>query len=377
MKTVVLIFLLPLTIFSQLLTNSTSINITKTWFQEPSGWTYPMIVSVPNTPVPANGYPVCILLHGNGGQGQGMITEFQNDLSCHALIAPTGYQNSWNISDEGSDAPDVEMIADLVNQLQTFSNVDASKIRIIGYSNGSALGNRVFIENNNPGIDMICTMVSQLTEASYHNGNFYAPSGLTDSSLPFCGYDVQITPITGRKYLNICNSNDPVIPYFGGFFMGITFLDAQQSAFIVANSQGFTGSQLSSGNSIGTGPNVVEEFSYLSNQVVHLKGDAGHGTNETQIDYLTSFMTVDCNPANVIGNSSLKIELFPNPTTDKVQLEIENYDAEIEVYIYDVNGKLVEFTTSYTFDLENYPSGFYVFKVIADSFTKEIKLLKQ
>ena len=82
MKTVVLIFLLPLTIFSQLLTNSTSINITKTWFQEPSGWTYPMIVSVPNTPVPANGYPVCILLHGNGGQGQGMITEFQNNLSC-------------------------------------------------------------------------------------------------------------------------------------------------------------------------------------------------------------------------------------------------------------------------------------------------------
>ena len=146
MKTVVLIFLLPLTIFSQLLTNSTSINITKTWFQEPSGWTYPMIVSVPNTPVPANGYPVCILLHGNGGQGQGMITEFQNNLSCHALIAPTGYQNSWNISNEGSDAPDVEMIADLVNQLQTFSNVDASKIRIIGYSNGSALGNRVLLK---------------------------------------------------------------------------------------------------------------------------------------------------------------------------------------------------------------------------------------
>ena len=88
-------------------------------------------------------------------------------------------------------------------------------------------------------------------------------------------------------------------------------------------------------------------------------------------------MAVDCNPANVIENSSIKMELFPNPTTDKVQLEIENYDAEIEVYIYDVNGKLVEFATSYSFDLENYPSGFYVFRVIADSFTKEIKLLKQ
>ena len=79
---------------------------------------------------PSNGYPVCILLHGNGGQGQSMLMEFQNKLDCHALIAPTGYQNSWNISDEASDAPDVEMVTDLVNQLQSFQMLMLQKLEL-------------------------------------------------------------------------------------------------------------------------------------------------------------------------------------------------------------------------------------------------------
>lgn len=378
MRVLFCFLVLPFSFFSQLLTNSTSINITKTWFQEPSGWTYPMIVSVPNTPVPANGYPVCILLHGNGGQGQGMIAQFQNYLDCHALVAPTGYMNSWNISEENSDAPDLEMVADLVNQLQTYSNVDPSKIRIIGFSNGSALANRLFVENTQPGIDIICGFVSQLSEANYHNGNFYLPSGQTSASLPYCGYDVITTPLTGRKYLNICNINDPLIPYIGGSSVGVTFLDAQDAAFIVAQSQGYNGNQLPNpGNFIGTPQNFLEEFSYLSGQVVHLKGDAGHGSNSSQLDYVSTFFSVDCSPANIHENSIVKIDLFPNPAFDRVELKIEDYSSDIEVFIFDVNGKIVEYSRSYIINLENYSPGIYLFKIIADSFTKEIKLVKK
>ena len=337
-----------------------------------------MNVSVPSLAVPANGFPVCVLLHGNGGQGQGMIAQFQNNLECHVLVAPTGYMNSWNISEENSDAPDVEMVAELVTQLQTYSNVDASKIRILGFSNGSALANRLFVENTDPGIDIICGFVSQLSEANYHNGNFYSPSGQTSSSLPYCGYDLIATPITGRKYLSICNSNDPLIPYLGGSSLGVTFLDAQEAAFIVAQSQGYTGSQLPSpGNYIGSAAAVVEEFSYLSNQVIHLKGDAGHGANSTQLDYVKSYFTVDCSPANIDQFNDVNIELFPNPTSDFVTIQIDNYSADLDVFIYDVYGKLVGYTNSYTIDLGNYSSGLYFFKLFTKSFTEEIKVIKQ
>ena len=57
------------------LTNDTAIEITRTWSQEPTGWTYPMAIRVPEGPAPEGGFPVCILLHGNGGNGPVMVMQ--------------------------------------------------------------------------------------------------------------------------------------------------------------------------------------------------------------------------------------------------------------------------------------------------------------
>ena len=40
------------------LTNTTNIEITKSWSQEPNGWTYPMAISLPNGEEPQGGWPV-------------------------------------------------------------------------------------------------------------------------------------------------------------------------------------------------------------------------------------------------------------------------------------------------------------------------------
>lgn len=45
-----------------------------------------------------------------------MINQFRSTLECHILVAPTGYLNSWNICAETSDAPDVDMINDLITK---------------------------------------------------------------------------------------------------------------------------------------------------------------------------------------------------------------------------------------------------------------------
>ncbi|MFT7154107.1 MAG: poly(3-hydroxybutyrate) depolymerase, partial [Alteromonas macleodii] len=121
MRILLYIFLcFPILGVSQNLESTTNINITKSWSQEPSGYSYPMNINVPAGIAPPNGFPICILLHGNGGNGAGMMNEFMEILECHALVAPTGYLNSWNICAEDSDAPDIEMINDLVNILQAY-----------------------------------------------------------------------------------------------------------------------------------------------------------------------------------------------------------------------------------------------------------------
>ncbi|MEE2907243.1 MAG: hypothetical protein VX527_05350 [Planctomycetota bacterium] len=273
------------------LTDSTTIEIDATWWQEPGGWTYPMHVRVPDGPPPAGGFPICILLHGNGGNGQGMLSGFGQVLDCHALVAPTGYANSWNICAEQSDAPDSAMVSELIETLQEFDNVNPQAIRLLGFSNGSALANSVLIEDTNAGLEAVCAVVSQLSNGQYHQGNYHCPAnGSTDPNAPFCGYDTPTAMTFGRRYLSICNENDPVIPYQGGESgVGVTFLNAQFATYLIAQSQGYDGPPIS-GSGEQVGDSDVYAYSYLNGDVTHLRGNAGHGINQTQQEFMVDFL---------------------------------------------------------------------------------------
>ena len=375
MRTLLYIFLcFPILGVTQNLESTTNINITKSWSQEPNGYSYPMNINVPAGIVPPNGFPVCILLHGNGGNGAGMMNEFMDILECHALVAPTGYLNSWNICAEDSDAPDIEMINDLVNILQAYSNINPNKIRIIGSSNGAGLANNVYIENNNTGIDIVCAIVSHLNEPQYHLGNFYTPSASTDPFSSFCGYDNLVNPLATRKYLSISNDNDPIIPYSGGTsVVGIDFLPAETAAYKIALNQGYTGSQLTSGITMGN-PQITE-YSYLSGDVVHLKGDAAHDVNTTQLDYLKDYF-LDCADVLTIADYNLDtIKVYPNPTNSKITVTGAS-NQTIEYSIFNVFGQLVlsGFGTSDTLqiDLSELDSQVYFLKIN----NKVIKIIK-
>jgi len=286
------VFLLTAPSIAEELGDGTDIQITRSWSQQPDGWTYPMAIRVPVGEPPERGYPVCIVLHGNGGNGQGMVGSFADLLPCHAVVAPSGYESSWNICGERSDAPDLDMIRELVERLQSFENVDETRIRIVGISNGSALANNVLITNTNPGLDAVCAVVSQLSEAQHRGNAFHAASGETDPGEDDCGYDQVVSPITGRRYLSICNENDGLIPYEGGESpVGLTFLDAREATFIIARLMGHEGDRLEGpGESLGGN---VHAYDYLDGRVVHLRGFAGHGMNKVQRAFIPTFLG-DC-----------------------------------------------------------------------------------
>lgn len=282
--------LLSLAGSAQDLVNADDLNLVQTWTQEPGGWDYPVAVSVPAGPPPANGHPVCILLHGNGGTGQGALFQSNSWLQDHIRIAPTGYMNSWNLCGENSDAPDIAMLADLIDQLSAFDNVDMDHIRMMGSSNGAGLVNQAFIELNHPGLDAFVAFVSQMNEPQFHNGAFHRPSGQTNAPLPFCGYDETVQPAQGRRYLSICNTNDNTIPYGGGPAVGNFFLPAEFAIHQVAIQEGHIGPAVTGEAIAGT---ALIEFSYLGGDVVLLQGDAGHGSNPDQIAYAQEFLAFE------------------------------------------------------------------------------------
>ena len=271
------------------LTSLTEIIIEKTWAQQPNGYVYPIDIKVPESIEPIEGFPICVLLHSNGSNGRRIINQFSSVLDDHILIAPTGYLNSWNICDERSNAPDLEMVDELVNTLSNYSNINLNKIRILGSSNGAGLANNIFIQNENPNIDIICAVVSHLNIPQYHDNNFYKYSTVTNPMSAFCGYEEITNPISSRKYLSISNINDPTIPYLGGNSkVGLDFLNAEDAIFYIAKNQGFTGDKLPPEGSALGNPTIFE-YSYLSGDVVHIKGNAMHSINPSQLDYLRTF----------------------------------------------------------------------------------------
>ena len=129
-------------------------------------------IYVPTNESPADGYPVMICLHGNGATGSVINNAPYNLLTDHIRVGPTGLASSWNIVDETSTAPDIQYLKELINLLKTFNNVDATKIRISGISNGAALACRAFIEIDDPAVDMIIPIVSQFHVNNMHLFNF-------------------------------------------------------------------------------------------------------------------------------------------------------------------------------------------------------------
>jgi len=278
------------TVHGQMLQGSGDLNLEQSWPQEPDGWSYPVAVSVPPGEAPAQGFPVGVLLHGNGGNGFQMLNLGGNLLADHILVAPTGYLNSWNLCGENSEAPDIAMLSDLVAQLSGFDNVDANHIRMIGSSNGAGLVNQAFIELDDPGVDAFVAIVSQMNEPQYHQGAFHRPSGVTNAPLPFCGYDEVVVPMQGRKYLSICNHNDSVVPYDGGPAVGNFFLPAEVAIHQVALQQGHVGPPVP-GESVGA--SSLTAFRYLDDQVILLRGGAGHGTSPNQMEFAAAFLAVE------------------------------------------------------------------------------------
>ena len=222
-----------------------------------------------------------------------MLNQFRSILPDHALVAPTGYLNSWNICAEGSDAPDWDMLRTLVDRLATYENVNRARLQLFGISNGAALVNTAFVLDPPLPVEAYVAVVSHLNVAQYHEGSFYRPNQETDPDAMWCGYSNAVTPPTSRRYLSMSNVNDGLIPYEGGTSpVGVTFLAATDAIYRVAQSQGFTGDPLS-----GPQPQVpgeqIWEYIYLEGQVTHLRGMAQHGMTPGHEAYARTFLSRD------------------------------------------------------------------------------------
>ena len=335
---------------SGLLSTASQLSITKGWklynptvgptgFKDPATageFVYNSELYIPTNEAGPTGYPVMICLHGNGGNGNTINDAIYATLGDHIRVGPNGQSSSWNIVDENSIAPDIEYLKNLIKLLKTFTNVDSTRIRISGISNGAALACRAFVEIDDPAVDLIVPIVSQFHTNEVNNfTQFFMPTDHLDTSgsAASYGYTVQKVPATGRKILMMQNTNDGVIPYNGGAGVGIQFIGARLSTYRMAQAMGWAGGEQNSGLTY-QGDAATQIFRYNingnQNEVVHCASNGGHGVNAKMItlfeewvesDGQTITVTLPSNTYNitVTANSNINYQLNGNDRNGLVQ----------------------------------------------------------
>merc|ERR1719513_459504 len=150
-----------------------TLTLVQSWSQE-TDYTRTAKVAIPATSA-GQKVPVVFHLHGNGGQGNTRPVGGWLGDEC-IIVAPDGYERSWNVYTEKSKADDVSFILDLITKIGAeIPAADMDNVNIIGTSNGAALTYRLMIET---GADRpfrrAFPMVSSLISPQYHDNQFWA-----------------------------------------------------------------------------------------------------------------------------------------------------------------------------------------------------------
>ena len=80
-------------------------------------------------------------------------------------------------------------------------------------------------------------------------------------------------------------------------------------------------------------------------------------------------------------NQNFTINLFPNPTSDRLNVSVQGVDKKIEIKVYNLMGKLVmqqeSGNTLTQLNISKLSSGFYVVKVNDGKQLRSAKFIKQ
>ena len=130
----------------------------------------------------------------------------------------------------------------------------------------------------------------------------------------------------------------------------------------------------SGGNASGSGGSVA----YSIGQIVYTTntgttGSVAQGVQQPyEISITTGLLETDIN---------LNLSAYPNPTTNYLMLQIDNYDKALSYQLYDISGKLIESNTvvanSTTIKMEQMQTATYFLKVTQNNtLVKTFKIIK-
>jgi predicted esterase len=99
----------------------------------------PFGLYVPSNYDPSRNWPITVLLHGEGGSGEGMALDFQTDAEASGIIllAPNSYGASWDLILNDVFGVDRTYIDNMLKWAFDHVAVDPARVSISGFSYGA------------------------------------------------------------------------------------------------------------------------------------------------------------------------------------------------------------------------------------------------
>ena len=134
-------------------------------------------------------------------------------------------------------------------------------------------------------------------------------------------------------------------------------------------------------NSIAETDSIISKIQSGWNDIQTMSGEFSQLDANGNIDNGITFSN-NCNyPSGCFSNSieeyQSNLSVYPNPTTNLIQIKIENYNGSFEAELYDVTGKLLETTNKTVLSLANYSSGIYLLKLAYGDHIEALRLVKE
>ena len=113
-----------------------------------------------------------------------------------------------------------------------------------------------------------------------------------------------------------------------------------------------------------------------------LTGLGTHILTYTYIDSLTTCLGSDTILIEVLGCAGIVnlsqdiIQVYPNPTFDKITIVIDGYYGPLEVEIYDLNGNLIKTFNDAEFSIKEFARGTYILRINYKHFSEKINIIK-
>jgi len=184
-----------------------------------NGKPYSYALHVPETPHPGKSYPLIVILHGAGGNGDAILPQWVQRLQEDFIIACPSYPMGawWSFNAE-------DLVLELIDDIRTSYSVDHSKVFLAGLSNG-AIGAYLIGMFHPDRFAGIVPIAGSITERYMHflvnlkNTPVYMIQGEFDSFFPI-KYSRRVnTILTDMKYPVIYREHSEKGRGHGGHFL--------------------------------------------------------------------------------------------------------------------------------------------------------------